>query len=176
MRLAWVGGALLACAAVLGITGALSWHDATAVYVRVWPILLFAAAVTVVVELAADAGVFRALAGQLARPARGRTLLLWLLCAGLAVVSTAFLSLDTTASLFLPVSNLTNLLEMEQLGDPHPVGFLRAMALPATVRVAVTIGFGWLVFRRTLAARFSAPTSPAAKDRAPPPSAFLRCW
>jgi Na+/H+ antiporter NhaD/arsenite permease-like protein len=59
--------------------------------------------VTVVAELAAEAGVFAAVAERLARVARGRAWLLWLLVVALAVVCTAFLSLDTTAVLLTPV-------------------------------------------------------------------------
>jgi Na+/H+ antiporter NhaD/arsenite permease-like protein len=60
--------------------------------------------VTVVAELAAEAGVFAAVAERLARVARGRAWLLWLLVVALAVVCTAFLSLDTTAVLLTPWS------------------------------------------------------------------------
>jgi len=60
-------------------------------------------AVTVVAELAAEAGVFAVVSGRLVHWARGRAWLLWLLVVAFAVVSTAFLSLDTTAVLLTPV-------------------------------------------------------------------------
>src|SRR4051794_12766694 len=103
MRLAILGLALLVAGAVAIATGILPTADAVAVGGRVWPILLFVVAITVVAELAAEAGVFAALAERLARLSRGRTIALWLLIVLFAVVSTAFLSLDTTAVLLTPV-------------------------------------------------------------------------
>jgi Na+/H+ antiporter NhaD/arsenite permease-like protein len=69
----------------------------------VWPILLFVVAITVVTELAAEAGVFRYLAERAADWGSGRTLALWLLVVVFAAASTVFLSLDTTAVLLTPV-------------------------------------------------------------------------
>ncbi|MDF2554898.1 MAG: arsB, partial [Microbacterium sp.] len=68
-----------------------------------WPILAFVVAVTVVAELAARAGVFDVVAALLARASRGRTAVLWVYVVVLAVLATAFLSLDTTAVLLTPV-------------------------------------------------------------------------
>jgi arsenical pump membrane protein len=114
---------------------------------RVGPILAFLVCVTIVAELADGLGVFSTLAQGAARLAQGSVLGLWLLIVGVAVTSTAVLSLDTTAvlvtpvvlalarqlgldvalfaytavwlantaSLFLPVSNLTNLLALSAL-------------------------------------------------------------
>ncbi|CAM5284766.1 SLC13 family permease [Leifsonia shinshuensis] len=103
MRTAIVGAVLLVLGAVAVLTGLLPAADALALWDRVWPILLFVVAVTVVTELAAEAGVFTVVAQQTARWGRGRAWLLWLLVAVVAVLSTIFLSLDTTAVLLTPV-------------------------------------------------------------------------
>lgn len=103
MRLAILGAGLLVVGAVAVATGILPLEDAAAVGERVWPILLFAVAVTVVAELAAEAGLFAAIAARMARVGLGRGWVLWLLVVALAVVSTIFLSLDTTAVLLTPV-------------------------------------------------------------------------
>lgn len=103
MRTAIVGAVLLVLGAVAVATGLLPVPDALALWDRVWPILLFVVAVTVVTELAADAGVFTVVAQQTARWGRGRAWLLWLLVVVVAALSTIFLSLDTTAVLLTPV-------------------------------------------------------------------------
>ncbi len=103
MRLAIIGFVLLGLGAVTIATGLLPPADALAIGERVWPVLLFAVAVTVVAELADRAGVFEAVAERLARRGRGNGWVLWLLVAALAVVATVFLSLDTTAVLLTPV-------------------------------------------------------------------------
>jgi Na+/H+ antiporter NhaD and related arsenite permeases len=103
MRIAWLGAGLLVVGVAALLTGLLPADDALAVADRVWPILLFAVAITIVAELAAEAGVFTALAERLARVGLGRAWLLWLLVVALAVASTVFLSLDTTAVLLTPV-------------------------------------------------------------------------
>lgn len=98
-----VGGLLLAVGLGCLLTGALPRDDATALAERTWPVLLFVVAATVVAELAAVAGVFHWLAERLALVGLGRAWVLWLLVVVLAVVSTVFLSLDTTAVLLTPV-------------------------------------------------------------------------
>lgn len=98
-----MGAGLLAVGGVAIAAGVLPAADATAVAGRVWPVLLFAVAVTVVAELADAAGVFAAVAERLARLGRGHGWLLWVLVVLLAVASTVFLSLDTTAVLLTPV-------------------------------------------------------------------------
>ena len=103
MRTAIVGAVLLVLGAVAVLTGLLPGADALALWDRVWPILLFVVAVTVVTELAAEAGVFTVVAQQTARWGRGRAWLLWLLVVAVAALSTIFLSLDTTAVLLTPV-------------------------------------------------------------------------
>lgn len=103
MRTAIVGAVLLLLGIVAVATGILPLEDAAKLGDRVWPILLFVVAVTVVTELAAEAGLFTAIAQQTARWGRGRAWVLWLLVAAVAALSTIFLSLDTTAVLLTPV-------------------------------------------------------------------------
>jgi Na+/H+ antiporter NhaD/arsenite permease-like protein len=187
---------LLAAAVVVVATGALPWPDFETLVARVVPVLAFVVAITVVAELASAAGVFTALAERLAGWGRGRIWLLWLFVIALAVVCTAFLSLDTTAvlvtpvvvvlalhigvspipfalaavwlantaSLFLPVSNLTNLLAAESFGGNAGV-FLAAAWAPAVVGVVVSAGILSVVFRRSLRGRFVAPERTPRPDR-----------
>ena len=62
MRTAIVGIALLVLGGIAVATGLLPVSDAVVLWDRVWPILLFVVAITVVTELAAEAGVFTVLA------------------------------------------------------------------------------------------------------------------
>ncbi|MCT9820093.1 SLC13 family permease [Microbacterium sp. W1N] len=197
VKLALVGAALLLLGGAAVVGGVLPAAEALAIAERVWPILLFVVAVTVVAELAAVAGVFDVVAGFLARLSRGRTVLLWLLVVALATVSTAFLSLDTTAvlltpvviavaranalpalpfafttvwlantaSLFLPVSNLTNLLAEHRLGEIGPLGFLALMGPSAVVAVAVTVALLFVLHRRALTGRHVPAAAPRVADR-----------
>lgn len=103
MRTAIVGAVLLVLGGVAVATGLLPVPEAVELWDRVWPILLFVVAITVVTELAAEAGVFTVLAQQTARWGRGRAWVLWLLVVVVAALSTIFLSLDTTAVLLTPV-------------------------------------------------------------------------
>jgi arsenical pump membrane protein len=198
VRTAILGLGLLVLGGVAIATGILPLPEAGAVGERVWPILLFVVAITVVAELAAEAGVYTALAGRLALLARGRTVVLWLLVVLFAVVSTAFLSLDTTAvlltpvvvllarhvglpplpfalttvwlantaSLFLPVSNLTNLLAGHVLGTSDPLPFLALLWPAALVGVVVPCVAIAIVCRRALRGRYLIPASAPPEDRA----------
>jgi len=103
LRTALFGAVLLALGAVALATGVLPVADAAALGIRVWPILLFVVAITVVAELATAAGLFDWIAALAARWGRRRGWLLWLLVAAIAGVSTVFLSLDTTAVLLTPI-------------------------------------------------------------------------
>ncbi|WP_402845288.1 SLC13 family permease [Microbacterium sp. GXS0129] len=193
MILALVGGVLLVAGLTAVATGVLPTADALLVADRVWPVLLFVLSVTIVAELAALAGVFDALASRLARWARARVVVLWLLVVALAVLVTAFLSLDTTAvlltpvvisvaranglrplpfafvtvwlantaSLFLPVSNLTNLLAAHTLDGGDAGTFVTLMFWPAAVAVLVTVGLLWIISRRSLRGTF-VPARPVA--------------
>jgi len=196
VRLAIVGLGLLLLGAIAVATGVLPVTDAVAIGERVWPILLFAVAVTVVAELADQAGLFAAVAERLARLARGHGWLLWMLIVLLAVASTVFLSLDTTAvlltpvvvllarhhgypplpfalttvwlantaSLLLPVSNLTNLLAEHALGFSDPGRFAALMAAPALVAIVVPCVIIAIVFRRTIGTRYEAVAAEEPHD------------
>ncbi|GIG38713.1 SLC13 family permease [Cellulomonas phragmiteti] len=98
-----IGAALLAAGLLALLTGVLPAAAALALVDRVWPVLTFVVAITVVTELAAGAGLFGAVGAVVARRARGRTPLLWAGVVALAVTCTVFLSLDTTAVLLTPV-------------------------------------------------------------------------
>lgn len=168
--------------------------DLVEVLGRTLPVVAFLLTITVVAEIADAAGVFDVAGHAAARIAGHRVIVLWLLLAGLAVLVTAFLSLDTTAvlltpvaltvarqlglpaapfalttlflantaSLFLPVANLTNLLAMarfDDLGTGH-VDFVVLALAPGAAAVAGTLLVGWLVHRHELRGSFvrSAPT------------------
>jgi arsenical pump membrane protein len=67
------------------------------------PVLAFLVGITVLAQLADQAGVFDAAAGLCARAGRGSTRRLWLLLAALGTLTTIGMSLDTTAVLLTPV-------------------------------------------------------------------------
>jgi arsenical pump membrane protein len=77
--------------------------------------------------------------------------------------------LANTASLFLPVSNLTNLLALGQLprtaGGSRALGFAALMWPAAAVSVVVTVLGLALVFRRSLRGRYVRPVADPAGDR-----------
>jgi len=103
MKTVAVGGVLLVLGTVALATGILPLSDALVLWDRVWPVLLFVIAITVVTELAAVAGVFTVVARHVARWGRGRAWMLWMLVVAAATVCTVFLSLDTTAVLLTPI-------------------------------------------------------------------------
>jgi arsenical pump membrane protein len=176
-------------------TGALPPADAGASLRRILPLLLFLATVIVLAELTAAAGLFDALATRLAIVGRGRYPALFLLCVGLATLTTVLLNLDTTAvlltpvmlalagplridplpaamttvwlantaSLLLPVSNLTNLLAADRVALPA-LGFAGRMWAPELASVAVTAVLLWLCYwrpaRRTLPRQPDPPRPP----------------
>ena len=201
-------------AALVVVTGLLTWPDALAEVVRLGPTVGFLAAVLVLAHLADAEGVF-AWAGSLLR--RGRRgsdesrfsdveclqrdfsdmpTRLFRRVFGVAAVTTAVLSLDATvvlltpvvvrtarrmrvaaapaayvcahlansASLLLPVSNLTNLLAVGA-ADLSFVQFAALMALPWLVVLAVEYGGLRWVFRREL----DRPTSDDPPDHDGPP-------
>jgi arsenical pump membrane protein len=196
VRIAIIGAVLIACGIAAVAGGVLPFEALGALAVRSAPILGFVVAMTVVAELAAEAGVFRAIAHRLAVLARGRVIVLWLLVVVLATAATVFLSLDTTAvlltpvvvavaaharfspipfalttvwlantaSLLLPVSNLTNLLAAERL-DLHPGAFAALMWAPALVAVVVPVILLFLLRRRELLARYAPEAPIPVRDR-----------
>ncbi len=197
MRTAVIGAVLLVIGAIAVALGIVPLETVGELTERVAPILGFVVAITVVTELAAEAGLFRVIAERLARWGRGRAIVLWLLVVLLATLCTIFLSLDTTAvlltpivvvlarhvglpplpfafttvwlantaSLLLPVSNLTNLLAQRQLGDLDPLGFAAVMAAPAIVAIVIPSLAILLISRRDLFRRYEAPASEPAEDR-----------
>lgn len=197
VKLAIIGVVLLLAGGVAVITGALPVAEAAEIIERVWPILLFVVAVTITAELASTAGVFDVAASALARFGRGRTWSLWLLVVLLAVLATAFLSLDTTAvlltpvvvvvarahrldplpfafttvwlantaSLVLPVSNLTNLLAVHRLGGADTAFFVALLGPSALVAILVPVAILGLVHRRALRGRYEAAPPPRVEDR-----------
>ena len=195
------GTALLLGLAFL-LTGFLPSADAWTLAQRTVPILLFVIAMTLVTEMADDAGVFRTLTGWLAAKTAGQTrsgrvILLWLLVVALSTLSTIFLSLDTTAvlitpvvvllavhagirplpfalttvwlantaSLLLPVSNLTNLLAQHQLAMT-PWQFAGLLWAPAVVGVAIPAAALWLLFRKDFAGSYRPDAVRQPADRA----------
>jgi arsenical pump membrane protein len=72
--------------------------------------------------------------------------------------------LANTASLLLPVSNLTNLLAVGHTGQ-STVAFAARMALPQLAAVVVTVGYLGVVFRRHLRGRYAIPEPVAPEDR-----------
>ena len=197
VRSAILGAALLLCGLLLVLTGVLPIGDALTVGERVWPILTFVVAITVVTELAAEAGLFTVVAERLALWGLDRAWLLWMLVVALATTCTIFLSLDTTAvlltpvvvvlarhvglppipfalttvwlansaSLLLPVSNLTNLLAEHRMGLGSPLAFAALMALPALVAIVVPSLLLFVIFRRDLLRRYTPGRASPPGDR-----------
>ena len=188
--------ALIMVAAVCVFTGVLPTADAGALGARITPVLGFVVAITIVAELARDAAVFDVLAQRLAQWGRGRVIALWASVVALAVVSTVFLSLDTTAvivtpvvvvlaqsigvsplpfalatvwlantaSLALPVSNLTNLLAAPAIGD-DPGAFLALSWAPTLVGVLIPVAILTVAHRRTLFGAYRVPPAGGPSDR-----------
>jgi len=75
----------------------------------------------------------------------------------------AALWLSNTASLLLPVSNLTNLLAASSVGLT-PTQYAGAMAPAAVTAIAITIGALLLIFRRSLCGRYSVPAQATPQD------------
>ena len=187
MRQAVIGGVLLLVGAVCVALGLLPLADLATLAERVVPVLAFVLGLTIVSELAADAGVFDRLADMAARIGGGRTIGLWAAVVALAVVCTVFLSIDTTAvlltpivitlarrvglppmpfalttvwlantaSLLLPVSNLTNLLAVDKIGLDGPVPFAGLMVWAALAGVVVPCAVLLVVFRGKLFGRYT---------------------
>ncbi|MFZ7089003.1 SLC13 family permease [Curtobacterium sp. RRHDQ10] len=197
MRQAAVGAALLVIGAICVVLGFLPVSTLVELADRVVPVLAFVLGLTIVAELAADAGVFDRLADLAARVGGGRTIGLWGAVVVLAVLCTVFLSIDTTAvlltpivitlarrvglpampfalttvwlantaSLLLPVSNLTNLLAVTRIGLDGPLPFAALMAWSAVAGVLVPCAVLVVVFRRQLFGRYTPPAVRQPTDR-----------
>jgi arsenical pump membrane protein len=72
--------------------------------------------------------------------------------------------LANTASLLLPVSNLTNLLALQSTGL-STTQFAGHMALPALVAVLITVGYLGLLYRRDLRTSYEPPLVAPPADR-----------
>ncbi|WP_024800158.1 SLC13 family permease [Nocardia sp. BMG51109] len=72
--------------------------------------------------------------------------------------------LANTASLLLPVSNLTNLLALQH-GGMSTMDFARMMALPALVAVTITVGYLGILFRGSLTGGYEVPAVAPPPDR-----------
>ena len=69
-----------------------------------------------------------------------------------------------TASLLLPVSNLTNLLALHLMGT-SPLEFAALMAVPAAIAIVVPAVILFLVFRRSLLVRYESGSEGEPVDR-----------
>ncbi|HLL69170.1 MAG TPA: SLC13 family permease [Micromonosporaceae bacterium] len=190
----WLRVGLLVAGLLAVAVGLLPWSDARATGLRILPLLIFLGAVIVLAELAARAEVFDVIAIRLTILARGRNVVLFLLCVAFAAATTIFLNLDTTAvlltpvmlatavragiaplplamttvwlantaSLLLPVSNLTNLLAMNRI-RLNPMEFAARMALPQLAALVVVGGCLWVFYWRRNPPRYRtpAPVEPA---------------
>ncbi len=85
---------------------------------------------------------------------------------GLAPLPFALLAvwLANTASLLLPVSNLTNLLALQR-EHLSTIQFAARMALPELVAVTLTVLYLGVLFRRDLTGRYQPPPRQPAPDR-----------
>jgi arsenical pump membrane protein len=187
--------AAVPAAAVVIVTGALPWSQAAAVAGRLLPVLAFLGAILVIGHVCQQQGLFTAAGGRLARASRGSPVRLLGGVFGLASVTTAVLSLDTTvvlltpvvhdtatrlrvrpkpcvyacthlansASLLLPVSNLTNLLAFSVAG----LTLIRFGALMA-VPWLVAIGVEYAAFRWFFAGDLAAGGPAAARTAQAP--------
>jgi len=183
-------------AAVVILAGALPLAEARAEAGRLLPVLAFLGAILVVAHTGQRDGLFTAAGARLARASAGSPVRLLRGVFGLAAVTTALLSLDTTvvlltpvvhdtavrlrvrpkphvyacthlansASLLLPVSNLTNLLAFSVAGLTL-IQFGGLMAVPWLVVIAVE----YLAFRWFFAGDLSGMGAAPAASRPPVP-------
>src|SRR5262249_43951864 len=161
----WIAAGLFVLGLVFVGTGLLPYSAADATIRRILPLLLFLGTVIVLAELTAAAGFFDVIAVRVAGVARGSYPALFVLCVlfatltprafllrpvilalarmvGIAATRLAMRTwwLPNTASLLLPVSNLTNLLAANRVALP-PLEFAARMWGPQLASVAVTMVF-----------------------------------
>ncbi|MGO2859996.1 MAG: SLC13 family permease [Brevibacterium sp.] len=72
--------------------------------------------------------------------------------------------LANTASLFLPVSNLTNLIAADTFGA-YPSDFISALWAPALTAVAITVAALSIIYRRSLTGRYTVTAPAEVADR-----------
>lgn len=93
------------------------------------------------------------------------------------VLTTVWLA--NTASMLLPISNLTNLLAQHAMGGISPLQFAQLMLAPALVAIVVPLAFIALVFRKDLARKYTVDASTrrgaASREKSAPdkPDSFL---
>jgi arsenical pump membrane protein len=73
--------------------------------------------------------------------------------------------LANTASLLLPVSNLTNLLAADHIVGGSPARFAALMAAPAIAAILIPVAVILVVYRRALTVRYEAAEPTVATDR-----------
>lgn len=75
--------------------------------------------------------------------------------------------LANTASLLLPVSNLTNLLALHPFAELHvgTLDYIRLMAWPALAAILATVAVLWLLHHRDLRLTYSTPPPASPHDR-----------
>jgi arsenical pump membrane protein len=118
---------------------------------------LFGAIVTLFLSLDVTAIMVAPIVCALVRRARLDPLPFVLACAYVA----------NNASLFLPVSNLTNMLVYSLLGIPF-WSFVRLMTLPNLAAMLTNVGLFFVLFRQDLRGRFALPADDASKARIGP--------
>jgi arsenical pump membrane protein len=193
--------AAVPAAAVVILTGIISWDDARDELTQLGPVVVFLSAILVLARLCADEGLFRAAGAWMARGSRGRPHRLLVFVFGVGAVVTSVLSLDATvvlltpvvfataalvgvrprphvyacthlansASLLLPVSNLTNLLAFSASG----LSFTRFAALMAAPWLAAVLT-EYVVLSRFFAADLAAGGESApVDDEEPVPTLVL---
>ncbi|RZS89638.1 arsenite efflux membrane protein ArsB [Motilibacter rhizosphaerae] len=178
------------------LTGLVPWDAAQDVGSRTAPVLGFLVAITLVAELADEAGLFDVAARRAALLGGGSTRRLFLLVCALATVLTTVLSLDTTAvlltpvvlalaaaaevdplpfayatvwlagtaSMLLPVSNLTNLLAGSEL-HLSALGFAARTWPAQVVLLVVTVGLLLVRHRARLRGTYALPGEVVVEDR-----------
>lgn len=145
------------CAAAGLFDAAASWalRLARGSRLRLWGlVVLLATACTVVLSLDTTAVLVTPVVLTIARRTGSRPL----------PFALTVLALANTASLLLPVSNLTNLLAAHRLAGLQPgVPYAATMWLPALVVIAVTVGYLFVAHHRDLRGTFDA--QPLTQER-----------
>lgn len=99
-----IGFSLLTFGGLAIATGYYPAPEAMEMFNRVWHVLLFVVAMTVVADISSRAGLFDVVARVVVQTAGKGPWLLWILLAAITVGFTVFLSLDTTVVLVTPLA------------------------------------------------------------------------